>query len=65
MPRTQVYKCPNRDCFCEVTVFIQPANGKRPRCHCGAEMKKPYTKPTLLELGCGERQMGTLESSVL
>src|ERR1700720_4419954 len=47
MTKAQTYKCPNPDCFCEVTVFIQPANGNRPRCRCGAEMKKPYTEPVL------------------
>src|SRR5258706_1376520 len=47
----QIYKYPNPDCYCEVTVFIHPANGNKPRCGCGAEMKKPYTKPVLTELG--------------
>src|SRR6266404_544551 len=50
MTKGQIYKCPNPDCFCEVTVFVQPANGDRPRCRCGAEMKKPYTKPVLTSL---------------
>jgi len=57
MAKGQIYKCPNPDCFCEVTVFIQPANDKKPRCSCGAEMKKPYTKPALTELISGRMKL--------
>jgi hypothetical protein len=67
MTKGQTYRCPNRDCFCEVTLFIQPAKcDSKPRCRCGAEMKKPYTKPVLTSLKmAGQGLIGTLEQSVL
>jgi hypothetical protein len=40
MTNGQIYRCPNRDCFNEVTAFIQPANG--------TQMKKPYAKPLIV-----------------
>ncbi len=40
----QVYKCPNPDCGCEITVTRSAAPGKggdqAPRCCCGKEMQK-------------------------
>ena len=47
----QVYRCQNRSCNCEVIVNKPSAEGTaKPRCVCGAEMKKPYVKPELREL---------------
>jgi hypothetical protein len=47
----QVFRCQNRDCRCEVKV-IEPSieSTSNPRCCCGAEMKKPYSKPVLRAL---------------
>ena len=44
----QVYRCQNRTCGCEMRV-TKPSleTDLNPRCCCGAEMKKPYTKPEL------------------
>lgn len=40
----EVYKCPDSDCGCEVTVTKGPAPGKggnqAPHCCCGSEMVK-------------------------
>jgi hypothetical protein len=40
----EVYKCPNPDCGCEITVTkgAQPGGGgnQAPRCCCGMEMVK-------------------------
>jgi hypothetical protein len=40
----EVYKCPNPDCGCEITVTkgAQPGGGgnQAPRCCCGMEMAK-------------------------
>ena len=44
----QHYRCVNPDCRCEVEV-VEPSTESmfNLRCCCGAEMKKPYTKPVL------------------
>jgi hypothetical protein len=46
MTEGQVYRCQNRQCGCEITV-VKPSTqaDANPRCCCGSEMKKPYTKP--------------------
>ncbi len=40
----EVYRCPDPDCGCEVTVTQRAAAGKggsqNPRCYCGKEMVK-------------------------
>ncbi len=40
----EVYKCPNPNCGCEITVTKSPAPGsggdQPPRCCCGKEMVK-------------------------
>jgi hypothetical protein len=48
MTEGQVYRCQNRHCGCEITV-VKPSTqaNANPRCCCGSEMKKPYTKPVL------------------
>lgn len=47
----QIYRCQNRACGCEVKVIKVSADAARnPRCCCGAEMKKPYSRPVLREL---------------
>ena len=41
------YRCQNPDCRCEVVVIEASKEATlNPRCCCGGEMKKPYTKPT-------------------
>jgi hypothetical protein len=46
--RGQSYRCINPDCRCEIEVIEPPAEAVfNPRCCCGAEMKKPYTKPAV------------------
>jgi predicted nucleic acid-binding Zn ribbon protein len=47
MTEGQIYRCQNRDCGSEVQV-VKPSieADANPRCCCGAEMKKPYKKPT-------------------
>lgn len=47
----RVYRCQNRNCQCEVKV-IKPAIKfiVNPRCTCGSEMKKPYTKPAVTSM---------------
>jgi predicted nucleic acid-binding Zn ribbon protein len=44
----RVYRCQNRSCGCEIKV-VKPSvhAASNPRCSCGAEMKKPYTKPAV------------------
>ncbi len=51
MTEGKVYRCQNRDCGCEIKV-IKPSieSNSNPRCCCGAEMKKPYSKPVLRTL---------------
>jgi hypothetical protein len=46
MTENQIFRCQNRSCGCEVRV-IRPSVEARanPRCCCGTEMKKPYTRP--------------------
>jgi len=44
----QRYRCQNPDCRCEVEVIKASTEAVlNPRCCCGGEMKKRYTKPTL------------------
>lgn len=44
----QVYRCQNLDCRAEVEVKNSSRQGTlNPRCCCGAEMKRPYSKPAL------------------
>jgi hypothetical protein len=47
----QRYRCENRECAAEIEVKEDSLEGHlNPRCCCGAEMKKPYTKPVLRTL---------------
>lgn len=47
----QVYRCQNADCRAEIHVVKPSIEGSsNPRCCCGAEMKKPYSAPTMTEL---------------
>jgi len=51
MAEGQAYRCQNRDCGCEVRVIKRSIESNlNPRCCCGAEMKKPYSKPVLRTL---------------
>lgn len=48
MTEGQIYHCQNRHCGCEIKVVKTSIGAKsNPRCCCGSEMKKPYTKPAL------------------
>jgi hypothetical protein len=48
MARTQIYRCMNRNCRREILVTNPPIEPEaNPRCVCGAEMKRPYEKPTV------------------
>jgi len=45
------WHCTNPACGCELLVESSaPAEGKNPRCSCGAAMKKKYTSPVLTYL---------------
>jgi len=51
MTRGQIYRCQNRDCRCEIAVVNESIEASvNPRCCCGAEMKRPYQKPTFRTL---------------
>ncbi len=51
MTEGQIYRCQNRDCGCEIKVMKSSIDSNsRPRCCCGAEMKKPYKKPVFRTL---------------
>jgi hypothetical protein len=48
MRRGAVYRCQNPGCRAEIEVTRDSVEGpSNPRCCCGAEMKKRYTKPVL------------------
>ena len=60
----QIYRCQNRACGCEVEVIKMSTEAARnPRCCCGAEMKKPYSRPVLRELPSSVRVSHTLNES--
>lgn len=47
----QRYDCLNPDCRCEIQVIKNSMEANsNPRCCCGAEMKKPYKRPTVTTL---------------
>lgn len=51
MDEGQVYRCQNRRCGCEIKVIKSSVeSNSNPRCSCGAEMKKPWSKPVLRKL---------------
>ena len=51
MRKGQLYRCQNRGCGAEIEITKDSIEGKsNPKCCCGTEMKKPYTKPVLTEL---------------
>lgn len=44
-------RCVNPDCQAEIEVTKDSINGaSNPRCCCGAEMKRPYSKPVVRKL---------------
>jgi hypothetical protein len=48
MTEGQVYRCQNLHCRCEIKVVKTSIEANsNPRCCCGSEMKKPYTKPVV------------------
>jgi len=53
------FVCQSATCRREVT--LQPSNGtgqiSNPRCTCGSEMKKVYTKPAFRELSKAEAEL--------
>ena len=47
----QIYRCTNADCRAEIQVLKPSVEGESsPKCCCGAEMKKPYSRPTAAEV---------------
>lgn len=47
----QVYRCQNQQCRAAIQVAKDSVESEsNPKCCCGAEMKKPYTKPVLKRL---------------
>ncbi len=51
MQSAQQYRCQNVQCRAEIEVKKASIEGSlNPRCCCGAEMKKVYSKPVLREL---------------
>jgi hypothetical protein len=51
MTESQLYRCRNRGCGCEIRVIkASIESNANPRCCCGAEMKRPYAKPVLRTL---------------
>jgi hypothetical protein len=51
MQSGQRYRCQNVECRAEIEVKKASIEGSsNPRCCCGAEMKKVYSKPVLREL---------------
>ena len=45
------YRCQNAECGAEIEVTKNSKEGSsNPRCGCGAEMKKLYSKPTLMRI---------------
>jgi len=51
MTEGQIYRCQDQHCGCEIKVIktSMQANAN-PRCCCGSEMKKSYTKPSFRTL---------------
>jgi len=51
MPPSEKYVCQSKACRREIEIEIPPPReaGKisNPRCTCGSEMKKPYSKPNI------------------
>lgn len=48
LQKGQRYRCQNRECAAEIEVTKNSVEGAwNPKCCCGAEMKKPYSKPVL------------------
>jgi hypothetical protein len=59
----QIYMCVNRECSCEVQVIKASSEADaNPRCCCGAEMKKPYEKPTVRRVGVDSEILARLKS---
>ncbi|MGO9589995.1 MAG: hypothetical protein ACLP3K_08140 [Candidatus Acidiferrales bacterium] len=51
MLKEQVYRCQNKQCGAEIVIAKESIEGgSTPTCCCGAQMKKPYAKPTLTRL---------------
>lgn len=59
------YICQNRSCRAQVLVVSNSTEGaSNPRCCCGAEMKKPYAKPTVRKLDKDEAEAFLAKDSV-
>lgn len=51
MRKGEYYRCENPGCRAEIEVKKDSSEAEsNPRCCCGAEMKRPYTKPAIREL---------------
>lgn len=54
MTEGQIYCCQNLRCGCEIKVVKTSIEANsNPRCCCGSEMKKPYTKPAVRKSSLG------------
>jgi hypothetical protein len=55
--KAQIYLCQNEGCRAEIHVMKDSIEGSsNPRCCCGTEMKKPYTKPILKTIHAYEKR---------
>jgi len=56
----QVYRCVDRECGREVRLDAVLAQyGPKPKCSCGAAMKKPYNKPILRSIDSKDVVIGS------
>ena len=63
MNEGHVYRCRNRDCGREIKVTKSSIEStSKPRCSCGAEMKRPYEKPVLRTLNPDVEILAKFES---
>jgi hypothetical protein len=64
MTEGQIYRCQNLHCGCEIRVVKASIEAKsNPRCCCGSEMKKPYTKPVLRMLNSDSESLASSKSN--
>jgi hypothetical protein len=64
MTEGQIFRCQDRHCGCEIRVVKASTEAKsNPRCCCGSEMKKPYTKPALRILNSNIESFASLKSN--
>ena len=55
----QIYRCTNKSCGCEIMSSKIPSGvepSRKPTCFCNSEMKRPYVKPSVRDLGVAETE---------